>query len=40
MIVVFKICVRISAYFVYHNRSLVKNVWRIKFSTRTQTRIS
>ena len=39
MIVVFTICTRISTYFVYYNWSLVKNVWRIKFGTRTQTAI-
>ena len=39
MIVVFTICAGISAYFVYYNWSLVKNVSRIKFGTRTQTAI-
>ena len=39
MIVVFTICAGISAYFVYYNWSLVKNVSRIKFGTRTQTTI-
>ena len=33
MIVVFTICAGISAYFVYYNWSLVKNVSRIKFGT-------
>ena len=38
MIVVFTICTGISTYFVYYNRSLVKNnVLHIKFGTRTQT---
>ena len=35
MIEVFTICVGISACFVYYNWSLVKNVSRIKFGTRT-----
>ena len=39
MIVVFTICTRISTYFVYYNWSLVKNVSRIKFGTRTQRAI-
>ena len=39
IIVVFTICVRISTYFVYYNWSLVKNVSRINFGTRTQTTI-
>ena len=39
MIVVFTICAGISTYFVYNNWSLVKNVSRIKFNTRTQTTI-
>ena len=40
MIVVFRICAGISTYFVYYNWwSLVKNVSRIKFVTRTQTTI-
>ena len=39
MIVVFTICAGISAYFVYYNWSLVKNVSRIKFGTRTQSTI-
>ena len=39
MIVAFTICVGISTYFVYYNWSLVKNVSRIKFGTRTQTTI-
>ena len=39
MIVVFAICAEISTYFVYYNWSLVKNVSRIKFGTRTQSTI-
>ena len=39
MIVVFTICVGIGTYFVYYNRSLVKNVSHIEFDTRTQTTI-
>ena len=40
MIVVFKICSGISAYFLYYNWSLVKNnVSCIYFGTRTQTTI-
>ena len=40
MIVVCRICTRISAYFVYYNWSLVKNnVSCIKFGTRTPTTI-
>ena len=39
MIVVFIICARISAYFVYYNWSLVKNVLRIKFGTLSQTTV-
>ena len=39
MIVVFTICAGISAYFVYYNWSLVKNVSRIKFNTCTQKTI-
>ena len=39
MIVVFTICAGIDTYFVYYNWSLVKNVSRIKFNTRTQTTI-
>ena len=39
MIVVFTICVGITTYFVYKNWSLVKNVLRIKFGTRTQITI-
>ena len=35
MTVVSIICVGISAYFVYYNWSLVKNVSRIKFNNRT-----
>ena len=39
MIVVFTICAGISAYFVYYNWSLVKNVLGINFGTPTQTTI-
>ena len=39
MVVVFTICAGIDTYFVYYNWSLVKNVSRIKFNTRTQTTI-
>ena len=39
MIVVFTICAGIGTYFVYYNRSLVKNVSHIEFDTRTQTTI-
>ena len=39
IIAVFPICTRISAYFVYYNWSLVKNVSHIKFNTRKQTTI-
>ena len=39
MILVFTICIGISTDFVYYNWSLVKNVSRIKFGTRTQTAI-
>ena len=39
MIVIFTIYAGIGTYFVYCNWSLVKNVSRIKFNTRTQTTI-
>ena len=39
MVVVLTICAGIGTYFVYYNWSLVKNVSRIKFNTRTQTTI-
>ena len=39
MTVFFRICDGISAYFVYYNWSFVKNISRIKFGTRTQTKI-
>ena len=39
LIVVFKICAGIGIYFVYYNWSLVKNVSRIAFNTRTLTTI-
>ena len=39
MIVVLSISARIDTYFVYYNWSLVKNVLRIIFNTRTQTAI-
>ena len=39
MVVVFIICIRISAYFVYYNLSLVKYVSCIKFGTRTPATI-
>ena len=37
MIVAFTTCAGIGTYFVYQNWSLVKNVSRIQFNTRTQT---
>ena len=39
MIVVFTIFVGIGTYFVYYNWSLLKNISRIEFNTRSQTKI-